>query len=400
MALIPSEKFLKAKKVLYMTHLALGDFLYQKIFLEGLKRTYPHLQIDIWIESGRIRNHGWREGRNKALTEWIENESFIHRFYPAASSEIQLKQMVEDAKAEKYDIVFFIGILRTDRYALMARKIAKSAFIVGTKADPLQRFLRKTYAFLRLNAWYNIEEYKVNPEDHVIDEYAYHFDRIAGLSLAPEEKKPSLNIPSDSLRLASEWYENTLKNFKLDKKVRKVFINHLSTSDKRDWPIDKVFNLIDKIRGKIGEALFVINAPPDQYVSLANAIEGLKVKNKASIVPFTAHDNFFELPAVIANSDVSISVETSVMHFANVLNVPLVALMRSNVPHWRPLDNGRTTVLFAKGKHGWVENISLEKVFDAFEQVSNLGNDRRVNQYLQPGHDRPGEPETAAMVDA
>jgi hypothetical protein len=36
-------------KVLYMSHLALGDYIYQGAFLKALTESYPNIKLDIWI---------------------------------------------------------------------------------------------------------------------------------------------------------------------------------------------------------------------------------------------------------------------------------------------------------------------------------------------------------------
>lgn len=40
-------------KVLYMSHLALGDYIYQGAFLKALTESYPNIKLDIWIDDCR-----------------------------------------------------------------------------------------------------------------------------------------------------------------------------------------------------------------------------------------------------------------------------------------------------------------------------------------------------------
>jgi hypothetical protein len=44
-------------KVLYMSHLALGDYIYQGPFLKALADTYPNIKLDVWIDDCRKKRN-------------------------------------------------------------------------------------------------------------------------------------------------------------------------------------------------------------------------------------------------------------------------------------------------------------------------------------------------------
>ena len=55
----PAVPLSSCRKLLYMSHLALGDYIYQGPFLKALANNYPDLQLDIWIDDcRREKNHG------------------------------------------------------------------------------------------------------------------------------------------------------------------------------------------------------------------------------------------------------------------------------------------------------------------------------------------------------
>jgi ADP-heptose:LPS heptosyltransferase len=80
---------------------------------------------------------------------------------------------------------------------------------------------------------------------------------------------------------------------------------------------------------------------------------------------FSAEENFFQLPAVLEQCDLIVSVETAVMHLANAVHVPVIALMRQKNPEWAPIDKANSTVITALQRRDWVKAISVDQVMKA-----------------------------------
>ncbi|MGN5479015.1 glycosyltransferase family 9 protein [Cupriavidus basilensis] len=83
------------------------------------------------------------------------------------------------------------------------------------------------------------------------------------------------------------------------------------------------------------DSCFIVNAVPQE---LAHAREVITGYGLARTELFSAEENFFQLPAILAQCDLIISVETAVMHLANAVHVPVIALMRQKNPEWVPID--------------------------------------------------------------
>jgi ADP-heptose:LPS heptosyltransferase len=77
---------------------------------------------------------------------------------------------------------------------------------------------------------------------------------------------------------------------------------------------------------------------------------------------FSAVDNFFQLPAILSLCDLIISVETAVMHLANAVHVPVVALMRLTSLEWVPIDQANSTIIHVSRPDAWVDSITVEDV--------------------------------------
>jgi ADP-heptose:LPS heptosyltransferase len=57
-----------------------------------------------------------------------------------------------------------------------------------------------------------------------------------------------------------------------------------------------------------------------------------------------------------------ISVETAVMHLANAVHVPVIALMRQNNPEWAPIDRANSTVITVPKRGDAVDRIGVQDV--------------------------------------
>jgi ADP-heptose:LPS heptosyltransferase len=87
---------------------------------------------------------------------------------------------------------------------------------------------------------------------------------------------------------------------------------------------------------------------------------------------FSAEENFFQLPAILSLCDLIISVETAVMHLANAVHVPVLALMRQLNPEWEPIDKANSTVITVSGALDWVDKIGVAEVMAALERMPQL----------------------------
>jgi ADP-heptose:LPS heptosyltransferase len=110
------------------------------------------------------------------------------------------------------------------------------------------------------------------------------------------------------------------------------------------------------------DACFIVNAVP-QEVDNVKAMLGRRQLDRTEL--FSANENFFQLPAMLAQCDLIVSVETAVMHLANAVGVPVVALMRQKTPEWAPVDKANSTVITADQRHDWVKAIPVDAVMHA-----------------------------------
>ncbi|MCY7295760.1 glycosyltransferase family 9 protein [Alteromonas sp. a30] len=358
--LISDEQWKDAKRVLYMTHLAIGDYYYQRGFLADLKRRYPHIELDIWIDDCRYRPKSWHTGRNQVLGQWLSTEPHIRRIYPIAASKKERKETIQKAVQENYDLVIFFADKRTENFASIARQIAPKGWVVGTLAKPKQKWLKKFFAFKKLNDYINIDN---SPKvAHINDKYRLHFSCLFGVKFDANMPILGLDVPSEQQESMRLWVEDFKAKQAETNKL--VLVNHLSTTPKRDLSWNHLVKLISGIHTQFPEYAFVLNLPPAELTPIKNKIAETQAFNGINITAFSAIEHFFQLPALILQSDVVITVETAVMHLASGLNAHQLVLMRESAKQWQPVNANK--VLFG---HSIINDITVTDMLASFNEI-------------------------------
>ena len=199
------------------------------------------------------------------------------------------------------------------------------------------------------------------PGHHISDVYADWFRALTGLAIAPAERLPFVLVPPEwqadaRARLAGWGFAG--------QRGQLVFVNPFAKTKKRCWPLERVAELIAAMQQQDDwkDACFLVNAMPHE---LARAREVVSSYNLARTQFFSATDNFFQWPAMLAECDLIVSVETAVMHLANAVHVPVVALMRQKNPEWVPVDRDNSIVITAAKRRDWVKEIPVQAVMEA-----------------------------------
>ena len=167
--------------------------------------------------------------------------------------------------------------------------------------------------------------------------------------------------------LTSQGLLGNLPTFDQLENPKTIFINHLSTARKRDWRINQVKMLTLLINKAMPNSLIILNAPPHAYEDLCQWLKNNQKLNSLGIEIFTAKENFFELPALMSQCDLVISVETAIMHLASSLNLSQIALIRESAYRWRPQNNAKVIL----GKKT-VDSISPATVLKAMQALDVL----------------------------
>jgi heptosyltransferase III len=357
-SIVSEEMLQKTNKILFVAHLAIGDFTYLQNCFAAFKRAYPHISIDLWIDETRRTWRFWRWPKLKryALIDWISTAGLFRKVYSGSYSWFRFKELLGEAQKEEYPLVVSLGVLRYQRYARYARQMSPKGFVVGLHNPEKRHKCNELDGKIRLPKCIN------QVHGHTSNAYRYWFESAFGLNISDEDQHPFVNIPRKWVLYAKLKFMQwgiPQKGRRIDKVV---FINAYAKDKKRSWSIENVIQLILKLRKQPRYAFveFIINTVPGQYEEAKDVLYHYSL-NRVRLMPETR--NLYQLPAVMSLCDLIISVETSVMHLAAALKIPVVALMRTKNPEWIPYPKSAHTIVWAPKRRSWICDISVESVF-------------------------------------
>ncbi|WP_299796900.1 glycosyltransferase family 9 protein [uncultured Shewanella sp.] len=367
--IIPQPILQQAKRLLFISPLALGDFLYIKTFLIALKAKQPGLEIDLWLDDNRNNQDSWRLSRSKIMKQWIESEPAFNHTYGCCSSKEEQEKLIASAKERNYDIIVTEPTSKSERFASIARQINSDGYLVCGVEKKRFAGLLNNWFYRGADKTYSLDVGKLKAQHHITDRYHLLIDSLFGIDIDKAQFMPDMTIPQAFNQATASWIAN---NFKAnDSQGKLIFLNHLSTNSKRDWRLEQLFGLIEQLHAQASESRFVINVTPDHVDSIRSKIADDPKLAAMNIAVFTVGDHFFELPALIAASDIVITVETAIMHFATAMKRPLIAMMRQKKPYWAPPVTPTAQVLYAEKGRGHVSDIDVEDVLKCYAQMKN-----------------------------
>ncbi|HEX8884247.1 MAG TPA: glycosyltransferase family 9 protein [Noviherbaspirillum sp.] len=385
--LIPPGLLEKSDKILFVAHLALGDFTYLQNCFQAFAQAFPHIKIHLWVDERRRtrRASEWAHLKKYSLYDWLAECPYIEKVYNQTYSPALFKQSIREAQLQEYPVVVSLGVLERHKYAILARKISPRGFVVGQKKRVRPYDFPKRFIYRKLDAFIPAYTSAADGDQHISDIYAGWFTTLFGIEIPRAARFPFLHIPEKWVCYAQQQF--AAWGFSPDggksAKVQKVvFLNAFSKSVERSWPLERVIDLIKALRMQNAwrAAGFIVNVVPEE---LERARRLFAQQTLADVHLFSAEENFFQLPAILSRCDLIVSVETAVMHLANAVHVPVIALMRQKNPEWAPIDQANSVVITVKNRDDWVDKITVDDVvavltkadFSKAEPVMSSNND-------------------------
>jgi len=355
--LIPPELLRTSKKILFVAHLAIGDFTYMQNCFRDFARHFPHVRMHLWVDETRRTSDAsqWQSLSKYVLFDWVKASGMFDKIYDKTYSPQLFKASIQEAQDEQYPIVVSFAVLRRHLYAELARKLSPTGFIVAQKKHVRFFDIRKHLAYRKLDAFIPAYRSADKNRHHISTIYAGWFEQLFGFHIPKQERFPFVNIPPHWLEHARD--ELMASGISTNKKL--VFLNAFSKSDDRNWPLERMLELSVRMSAMDAwkDVHFIINVVPEK---MAQARQLFMHENTHNKHLFSAEENFFQLPAMLSLCSLIISVETSVIHLANAVHVPVIALMRQTNPEWTPIDIKNSAITTTKDRKAWVRDISTE----------------------------------------
>jgi heptosyltransferase III len=354
---ISRELLEKSKKILFVKHLAIGDFSYLHNCFHVFKKEYPHLQVDLWIdELRRTRFFGdWKHLRSYGLIDWVAQTQLFDKIYSETYSWGRAKKQIKNARKEDYPLVISLSDFRLRWSAKLARKLSPQGFVAGFGAS------------CKLNVSLDPRGEYYHQSAHQAYIYQSWFTQFFGLSFTPENAPPSIAIPKEWISYAKLCFIKWGIDSKEKRFDKVIFINAFAKGADRCWPIDRVITLIHELRQKerFSTVFFIVNIDRSYYDAVKALFSNFCLFR---VFLFTADENFFQLPAIISLCDLVVSVETSTIHLAQALKIPVIALMRKKNYKWVPFYKDLSKVIFTASHKEWVEDITCTQLVSEIEE--------------------------------
>jgi len=366
--LVPAELLKQSNKILFVAHLALGDFTYLQNCFRAFAAAYPHIKMHLWVDELRRTKDQtqWDHLKKYVVYDWVTACDTFDKVYTRTYSPGLLEQSIKEARAENYPIIVTLATMRRHKYVQLARQISPNGFVAGQKKHVMFYDIPKQLIYRKLNAF--IPAYQISHSQragleavrHISQIYSDWFHQLFNISMSEQDRLPYVDIPKRWLDYANQQFAQ----WGFDNGEKTVFLNGFSKASHRSWPLSRVFELASAIK-KIpawSQTNIIINVVPECMAEAKALFANARLKQ---VQLFSAEANFFQLPAILSLCQLIISVETAVMHLANAVHVPVIALMRQTTPEWTPINTAITTIIKTDSHKGGVDEISINQVLNA-----------------------------------
>lgn len=190
-----SEKELAGvTRILFVTHLAIGDFVAMQNCFVAFKKAFPWIEIDIWVDEVRRTWKPWQVKKMKKsiLHDWLVSTGLFGTVYDQTHSWGMFADSLKAVQEKNYSIVISFTHARTPRYARFARWMSPNGLVVALRGTDKRSFLGH-FAHADRNV---IVDYAKDKRDgrHISSLYGEWFHRLFGIHVATE---PFITIPKE-----------------------------------------------------------------------------------------------------------------------------------------------------------------------------------------------------------
>ena len=324
----------KVRSILILRPDKLGDMISIIPATHALKREFPGLRIEILASP-----------LNKQL---VENDPVFDAVHVYRKNILDDLPLVRRLKAKRFDIVFDAICLDSVTGLLLTKLIGNGSITAASRKQDLRRF----YDYC--------EPYQRDGQEHNVDNGLLIFN-LFGLSPATIDPFSPVHMPEESQAKAATFVKSISVSGKFC-----VGLNISAGSPTRTLVISKYAAVLDGIARHLPMARFIIICTGEDRERGRQLLQGRE--GKAFLVPKGL--SLLDAAAVISHVDMFVSPDTSLIHIARLMKIPVVGLycghMR-NYHSWKPYRQRCGSVVSAHEGH--LHDIEAQQVLDEFREV-------------------------------
>lgn len=343
------------RKLLILRYDRIGDIIVTTPVFRELKRLHPNLHIGVLA--------------SRSNAELIRTNPFVDRLHVLPGRWRDWPRFLREARQEQYDVVLNFIFNRTTSGGVLANLIAPSGIKVGQGADKYRFYFNKLMHLDR-------------GHEHMAEVLLHYVDAVFGLSR--KKATPSFEIVLDEH--SNRAVESFLQTFRI--RPRQFVVLNISAAESvRQMSRKQAEVLARFLTSQCGETVVVISAPAD--LQMRNEITAHGDRRLFPFPPEGVTD-MLTIAALLGRAKAVITPDTSIVHIASAMNMPVMGLytpFKVN-KEWLPFGVAGRIVLADDGKP--VSSIpaeTLEQETRAFLKSLNRRRDssRRARSGLGKG---------------
>lgn len=333
-------------KILIFRYDKIGDMVVSLPSFEFLRDKLPNSEI--WILASE---------RNIFL---LNNFAPIDKAIKLPTNKFHILKTLFMLRKQKFNIIINFVFHRTTKAGLLANIISPNAIKINLGHETRNEIYGKLF-----NVLVNIEKRGNVP----MSEFLLHYlSKVFGVSFEREYLlRYNFWIPKESLDLARNFVSS----------IPKKYFLLVNISARLHWDVQNYKKLVKKIIENCPDIGIIFVFQPSDKKRIETIVNGFK-KN---VYIFNKSSNFYDVIALIKNVDFVFSPDTSIVHFANAFNKPVVfmcPLNNSYVYEWQPNISPfiQHTATSLKDYNG----IQVDEIFQSImKMVSNLKSNKISN---------------------
>ncbi len=324
----------KINSILILRPDKLGDMIVTVPVIHAIKEKFPHIRLEVVASP-----------KNKIIIENDPNVDGLHLYRKNISKDAPL---IAKLRKAGFDIVYDAITLDSVTGLLLTRLIGKKSVWAASRKMSFSRY----YDYC--------EKYDPNGRDHNIDNGMLIF-KVLGIDPHTIDPFRGVYIPENSKKKADLFFRSIPgeNNFF-------VGLNISAGSASRTLPVQKYISILNLINKKNPEFKFIILS------IMAEREKAVYLKENSPAGTYLIPENMtlLDAAAILGRLNILISPDTSMIHIARLMNIPVVGLYSGhgrNINSWRPYGQEHGVVKAHNIQN--LHDIEPETVVKEFEKV-------------------------------